>query len=403
MLEKQQLAERNIKLQSWINFLAWVTFLIPVITLFYKYTGLSLVQIVLISNVSTIVIWLFELPTSVFADISWMKKSLLYSVISNAISAFFIFLFPSLWWFIAAAVFSWLYWSFRSWTGQAFLEENLEVLWKKDAFGKQIGRLMALEGFAWIFTPFLASLLLKWFWDSGYTILAWLDVLFALSLVVLTSKLKELVFIKESIKGFKWLFLKWFETGKTAIINVFKDEDMKTILLYRTFANHVSFLAIISLPLLVDHGMQDWFGGVLVALSGLASVVASNFAYKIWEKKWYWFAWVLATVLQSILLIIASFVFSSWVALAIIIVVFNLFDGLRSPAWNHVLVAKTQWKAIATTRSVVFSVFALYTTFGKQILAAIPLQYALLILGALILVVNIFLSKKIIAMDSKQK
>jgi hypothetical protein len=73
-------AERNIELQTWINFLSGVVFLIPVITLFYQYTGLSLVDIILIANVSTLTVWIFELPTSVFADTSGRKKSLVISV-----------------------------------------------------------------------------------------------------------------------------------------------------------------------------------------------------------------------------------------------------------------------------------------------------------------------------------
>lgn len=401
MLEKQLVAKRNIKLQSWINFLAWIVFLIPVITLFYKYTGLSIAQIILLSNVSTLAIWIFELPTSVFADITWMRKSLVYSVISNVVTTFFILFFPSFWWFIVAAIFTGLYWSFRSWTWQAFLEENLAVLWEQNQFGKQIGRLMALESVAWVATPLIAWLLLRRVWDSGYTILAWLDFLFAIILVIITLQLKEVWPIRQKIEGVKKLFIKSYQTAKSAIIHVFKNKDMKVILLYRTFANHVSFLFVLSLPLLVDYGMEDWFGWVLTALWGLATAVASNFAYKIWEKKWYWFTRVFSTIAQAVLMIVAWFVFKSWVVFAVVILVFKLFDGLRSPAWNHILVAKTQWKAIATTRSIVFSVFALYTTFGKQILSLISIKYAFIILGIIILFVNVILSKKIIAMDSK--
>ena len=401
MKDLKQQAKRNIKLQSWIHFLSWLVFLVPIITLFYKYTWLSLVQIVLISNVSTLAVTLLELPTSVFADITGMRKSLVISVICNAIAASFIFLFPSFWGFIVAAIFSWLYWSFRSGTGQAFLEENLEVLWKENKFWKEIGRFMALENVAGVITPLFAAFLLKRLWDSGYIILAGLDVIFAIILVVLTLQLKEVAPLKEKIQWTKKLFIKSFETAKSALKNVFTDQDLKTILLYRTFANHVAFLFVVSLPHLVEQWMQDWLGGAITALWGLGVAMFSNYAYKIGEKKGYWYARVIATIAQAVLLIIAWFILKSWILFAILILIFQTFDWLWQPAWNHILVAKTKGKAIATTRSVVFLVFALYTTVGKQLLATLPLQYAFIILGIVILVVNAIFAKKIIAMDKK--
>jgi hypothetical protein len=64
----QTIARKNINLQAWINFLSGMTFLIPVITLLYTYVGLSIFQIILIANVGSFVVFLLELPTSVFAD-----------------------------------------------------------------------------------------------------------------------------------------------------------------------------------------------------------------------------------------------------------------------------------------------------------------------------------------------
>ena len=101
--------------------------------------------------------------------------------------------------------------------------------------------------------------------------------------------------------------------------------------------------------------------------------------------------WVFSTIAQAILIIIVAFFLKSWILITIIMVLFNFFEGLWMPAWNHVLVAKTQGIAIATTRSIVFSVFALYTTLGKQLLSRFPIEYALIGLGIFILIVNLFL------------
>lgn len=88
--------------------------------------------------------------------------------------------------------------------------------------------------------------------------------------------------------------------------------------------------------------------------------------------------WVFSTIAQAILIIIVALFLKSWILITIIMVLFNFFEGLWMPAWNHVLVEKTQGIAIATTRSIVFSVFALYTTIGKQFLSRFPVEYALI-------------------------
>ncbi|MDP7476825.1 MAG: hypothetical protein QF442_00080 [Candidatus Peribacteraceae bacterium] len=100
----EQIAGHNLRIQSWINFLSGATFLVPVITLFYKHTGLSLYEIVIISNVATFAIWLLEIPTSVFADTVGRKYSLQRSVLCNLFGAATILFFPNFIGFVVASL-----------------------------------------------------------------------------------------------------------------------------------------------------------------------------------------------------------------------------------------------------------------------------------------------------------
>ncbi|MBT3349505.1 MFS transporter [bacterium] len=394
---KSEIAEKNIKIQAWINFLAGIVFLIPIVTLFYKFSGLSLLEIVLISNVTTFSVWIFELPTSVFADTLGRKKSLVISVICNFLSALTILIFPSFGGFLGAAIFSGLYWSFWSGTGQAFLEENLRVLGKTHEFGKKIGHFMSLERLAGIFTPLAAAGILKIFSENGYQILAILDVIFALILVFLTVQLRE-NFLFEKWKTFGELFQKNYEIAKSALQNVFQNKNLRIFLIYRSLSSHVGFLFVISLPVLTENGMQEYFGGILTAIAGVAMLITNKFTYKFAEKKSYHFAWVFSTISQAVLLIFAGFFLKSWIFFAVIFVIFNFFEGIWMPAWNHVLVEQTKGIALATTRSVIFSVFALYITIGKQFLSFFPVSCALIGSGVFIILINIFLARKILAL-----
>ncbi|SEH05297.1 MFS transporter [Candidatus Venteria ishoeyi] len=280
----QKLAERNIKIHGWINFVSGVVFLVPVVSIFYKYTGLSIAEIVIISNITTLCIWLFELPTSIFADTSGRKKSMIYSVICNALGALVILLFPTFIGFVVAAIFAALYWSFWSGTGQAFLEENLRIIKKEKEFGRKIGHFMFYEQLASLSTPLIASLILKSFGDSGYIILAGLDLVFAIFLVILVLQLTETTKIKEKFSTAQESWKHNLNTAKIALKNVFQSSKLKTFLVYRSLSHHMLFLGVILLPVLSEKGMLDWHSGIVVAIGTIGSMFASKYAYKNWRK-----------------------------------------------------------------------------------------------------------------------
>ena len=143
-LTKKQ-ATMNIKIHWWINLISGITFLVPIISIFYKYTGLSTFEIILISNIFTFWMRILELPTSVLADTFGRKKSLIASVVSNFLCTIFILLCPNLTGFCIAAIFQALYYSFRSGTWQAFLEENLSKLWQEDKFWRFFWKFSFIE------------------------------------------------------------------------------------------------------------------------------------------------------------------------------------------------------------------------------------------------------------------
>ena len=291
----EQIAKRNITLQAYINFLAGVVFLVPLITLFYQYTGLSLMQIIIISNVASLAVRIFELPTSVWADTAGRRKSLVVSVICSFLSALLILLVPSYAGFLIASVVSGLYYAFWSGTGQAFLEDNLKILGERSKFWKKIWHFMALENLAWLVTPLIASVILKFCGDGGYVVLAGLDVVSAGALVILTLQLRE-VQVYEKLLSWKEAFKTNVATAKTAIKNVVSNSSLRTLLVYRSLASHVWFLFIISLPICTQYGMPTRVAWVLTTAGAIAVMLASKYAYKVGEKYSYNAAWVLSTV-----------------------------------------------------------------------------------------------------------
>lgn len=274
-----KIAQRNIKIHGWINFFSGIVFLVPIVTLFYKFTGLSIFEIIIISNVSTFCIWVFELPTSVFADTTGRKKSMLYSVICNFLAALVILMFPSYVGFIVAAVFAALYWSFWSGTGQAFLEENLRVLKREGDFGKVIGSFMFYGDLGTLLTSLIASLILKYFGDFGFRVLAGLDVIFAVVLVFLVTKLSETTYLCTEKLSLREAVFENLHTAKVALGNVFHSSKLKLFMVYRSLSHHMMFFGVILLPLLAQNGMEDWFAGIVMAFATMGGMLASKYAY----------------------------------------------------------------------------------------------------------------------------
>ena len=398
-LTKKQ-ATKNIKYYGLISLISGITFLVPIISIFYKYIGLSTFEIVLISNIFTFWMWTFELPTSVLADTFWRKKSLMASVICNFLCALFILIFPNLIWFCIAAIFQWLYYSFRSGTWQAFLEENLSKLWEKDKFWRFLGNFSFYWELAAIITPIISSIILKFTPEIWYTILAVLDCIFAFILIILTRQLTETYEIKEKIKSFKHALQLNVDTWKNALKEVFWNKNIRNFLIYRTLSHHVTFFWILLLPILSEKWMLDWVSWLIITLFTIGSMFSWKYAYKRWEKYWYNNSRIRSTISQAICLIIAWIFFKSRIFLAIVYFIFSVFDWIISPSWNHELIKLTNWKSIATTRSIIFACVALYMTLMKWILSYLEPNYALIILWVIILSINVIFAKKILSKKS---
>ncbi len=389
----KQIATKNIKLQTWINFLSGVLFLLPVFGALQQIIGLSILEMVIIANVGSIVVWVFELPTSVFADTVGRKSSLVISLVCNFISAIVILIYPSYIWFLVAAFFGWLYFSFWSGAGQAFLDENLRECGRENEFGKVIGDFIFAEKLGSLLTPLVAAWIIKYFEFFGYRILAFLDVIVALILVILVIKLVEKINTKNK-STFKELMQENIDTAKNALKNVFFNSKLRFLLIYRSLSNPVAFLYVVFAPIVINAWMSDWYLGIIMTIASIWVMLASKFAYKLSDKIGQNMTWIIASTIQWILYIITWFILQNWVLVVLVYILFDIFEHLWYPAWNQILIEQSQGLAVATTRSIIFSIFALYTTLWKQFLAIFPLEYAFIWAWIFIVIVNIVMSKK---------
>ena len=175
--------------------------------------------------------------------------------------------------------------------------------------------------------------------------------------MILVLKLTEGSKIENKVIWFKKSLKLNIQTAKDAIKNIFSNSKLKTFLIYRSLSHHMLFLWIILLPVLSEKWMEDWYSWFVTIIWSLWAMIAAKYAYKFWEKYSYNTAWILGITIQWVLLVAIWLLLDSWIAVITLYFLFNLFDWLWQPSWNHVLVELTNWKAIATTRSIIFSYF----------------------------------------------
>jgi hypothetical protein len=85
----------------------------------------------------------------------------------------------------------------------------------------------------------------------------------------LVFQLKEVSPIKDKLISIKQSIKVNRETGKEAIKNVFSNNKMRLILLYRSLSHHVLFFGVIFLPMLSDAGMPDRYVGFVAFITSI--------------------------------------------------------------------------------------------------------------------------------------
>lgn len=121
-----------------------ITFLIPVIVLFWQDHGLSMTQIMILQAVFSIVMLGLEVPSGYFADIYGRKRTLMLSSFAMFLGLVVYAFSYGFWGFFAAEMFIAISISALSGTNSALLYDTLLDLKREDEFKDRWGKLMSI-------------------------------------------------------------------------------------------------------------------------------------------------------------------------------------------------------------------------------------------------------------------
>ena len=342
-----KILKRNIKLFYIISFLKACIFTTSIWAFFFtSYLTFSFHIALIITVLSGIVAFIFEVPSWAWADRFWRKK-MYFLGISLIIISFCFWLFSKdLYLFIFSAILNWLWFAITSWNFEALIHDSLEEKWKKEDF-KNIWANAYISIFSWR----AFSSLLAWYL---FTINPLLPIYFTILAYVLIFVI--LFFIVD-----------WWQKKSCSL-------DTKTHIkewLQFLFKNKFLFYIIVIISLISSIWNIYWFTyqpyfkqigfsveniWILFAITGVFSALGAHLIKKMQD----------VFTEKKIIFIMILFLLISWICiqffniyLSIVwLVILSIVSGFDMSLWNNILIQKSP----KTHKSTILSIFSFAIT-----------------------------------------
>lgn len=372
---------------SLMNFFLNLFFLSPIVVFFYQQRGLNYFQILALESVLVLFIFLFEVPTGIFADKFGRKKSIIMGTLFLALEPI-IFLFASnfFWFAVAFALFG-IGITFHSGVIEAFIYDHLKSQNKENQMKKAMGTFGSASLVAMVVAPVIGSAIAKDLLMPQFVFLISLTIGamfigFILSLIIKDTKKKKveeenpITLLKDSSKLIR------------------KNKSLYRIILLSLFASPFLFtLNYLYQPYFQNSELNTAVFGTIFAVGLLLSAALQKYAYKIEEIMGMKKAVLLATILPGLFYIGMAFLFHPVWAILLFIGL-RAVIGLQEPLFADYKNVHIPSKNRATVLSLIAMLVSLYLVIMRLIigkLADYNLSYAFIFMGAIIIIASIFL------------
>jgi len=239
-----------------------------------------------------------------------------------------------------------------------------------------------LENIWKLFTPVGIYFILKYF-ENGYRILAFLDVIFYAIWVFFVFKFIEFGRV-DKYKNFKEFYKVQLETLKTWFSFFVLNKGLLALLLIMILWNDLWYLAKVLLPNLVENGVKDFLSSYIVWFSVLAWIIWNLTVDKLAKKFSYKKLFLFLIFINSVLHFLAYYFSENNFLLSICFIFISFTIWFYGPSWNHILMEKTDIQQKATVRSIFLMILWLFEAIFLFVFSFIKLKLALLILAIVI-------------------
>ncbi len=179
----------NPKIYFWASFFGSISFLVPVLTLFYLHRGLTLSDILILFVIDVVFSLIFEVPTGTFADKYGHKASLIVSQLIFILSIVLLIFAFDKWMFYLIAALVGISTTFHSGVKDALIYESLEEIGKKHTMSKVWGKIMSAPQIALAIAVIFGAYIAKDLTEMQFIIVIVLGIVFSLVKLGLLFKL----------------------------------------------------------------------------------------------------------------------------------------------------------------------------------------------------------------------
>lgn len=331
--------------------------------------------------------FLFEVPTGVFADKFGRKKSVILGTLLLSTEPFIYLFAKSYFVFAVSFAISAIGFTFLSGTIEALIYDRLKSKGEESLMKKSMGRYESAGLLAMVIAPIIGSWIAKDLSSNQFTILILMTAVtmfigFAISFFIEDTKKKRveednpLQVLKEGIKVVK---------GNKSLIHI--------VILSMFTSPFTTILIYLFQPYLKEAGVNIALFGTIMALALLSAAIFQRYSYKVEELFGVKRGVFLTTLLPGILYLFMAYVFSPILSVILFITLKAIAD-VRKPLFSDYKNLHIPSRVRATSLSLITMFTSIYQVVMRLVLgklADISLSYTFLFMGAVIIVASIFL------------
>ncbi|WP_369899624.1 MFS transporter [Bacillus manliponensis] len=190
-MKKHTIASHNIAILFWVQFFGTISFLQPVMTLFYMERGLTASHIFIVLMCWSGAVLIGEVPAGVFADRFGAKISFLTGSFIKIVSISILLFADNIWLFCLYSLLNGLSVTFFSGADEALIYESLKMTDEQDRMDEAMGKIQSASFMSMLLAVVFGSYFAKDLKEEQFLFLIVLSICFQLIELLL------LVFIKK--------------------------------------------------------------------------------------------------------------------------------------------------------------------------------------------------------------
>lgn len=271
MKQVELIGEHNIKVMFWIQFFGSISFLTPVLTLFYTSRGLSASQILIVLMFWSGAVLLGEVPTGLIADRYGAKRSFLIGTWLKILSMAVLFIADTSWLFYLYSFINGFSVTFFSGADEALIYDSLKENGKENKMDQAMGKIQSAGFISMILTVLFGSYFAKDLESEQFMLLILLGVFSYFIELLLVMRIeqpsKETNYRKNP-----------FVQVKEGLVTIKKAPQLLLMFLNVTlvFIPAGAVYEYFNQPLMVDAGLPIYFIGVMYSIAAVIGYVASR-------------------------------------------------------------------------------------------------------------------------------